>query len=227
MKNGEDFNFLKNNFSSFEIFKTLILEEGKKFNITSIFDEEDILIKHFYDSLYCKKFLKDNAKIIEVGSGGGFPSVPLKIERKDLDFTLIESTNKKCNFLNLLKEKLNFENFQVFNMRAEDCGKNSSFREKFDYSIARAVAPLNVLLEYLLPLVKVGGYAVCLKGSSYLEEIEKAKNAIEILGGKLDIVETYSLPKNKGERAVLLIKKVKVTPIKYPRGNGKERKNPL
>ncbi len=227
MKKLEDFEFLNNNFSSFEIFKTLILEEGKKFNITSIFDEEDILIKHFFDSIFCQKFLKENAKIIEVGSGGGFPSVPLKIERGDLNFTLIEATNKKCNFLNLVKERLGFQNFSVFNMRAEDAGKSEEFREKFDYSIARAVAPLNILLEYLLPLVKVGGYAVCLKGSSFEEEINNAKNAFNVLGGEIETVETYALPKDKGERAVIMVKKVKSTPNKYPRGQGKERKCPL
>lgn len=210
----------------FEEFKNLLIKKNKQFNLTSILDDESVKIKHFLDSLMGESLIKNGAKVIEVGSGGGFPSVPIKILREDINFTLVETTGKKCVYLNQVKEQLKFENFEIFNERCENLAKKIEFRESFDYAIARAVAPLNTLLEYLLPFVKVGGYVLAYKGESE-EEILKAENALKILGGKIERVEKYNLPQNLGYRSIIIIKKVEKTPLKYPRGNGKERSKPL
>ena len=145
--------------------------------------------------------------------------------REDLNFTLVESVGKKCTFLTECVDKLNL-NAQVINKRAEEVGKNVDYREKFDAVTARAVAPLNTLLEYCLPLIKVGGVFVAYKGENCNEE-EICKNALLLLGGKIIKKENYSLSENFGNRTVYVIEKIKKTPEKYPRGNGKERKNPL
>ncbi|MBQ2718405.1 MAG: 16S rRNA (guanine(527)-N(7))-methyltransferase RsmG [Clostridia bacterium] len=209
-----------------EAFKNLLVEKNKEFNLTSITDNKEIYIKHFYDSLSGEKFISSGAKVVEIGSGGGFPSVPLKILRDDIDFTLIESVGKKCNFLNLVKNTFNFENFEVKNARCEDLAKDNIYRENFDFSIARAVANLSTLCEYMLPFVKVGGKMIAYKSVND-EEIENAKNAIDILGGKISEIIKYSLPENMGERYLVIIEKIKNTPKKYPRGKGKERSKPL
>ncbi len=217
---------VEKHFDEFEKFYNLLTERGKQFNLTSILEREEVYAKHFYDSVFPSFLFEENAKIIEVGSGGGFPSVPLKIVRRDLDFTLLEATGKKCSFLNEVKDMLEFEGFTVVNTRAEEAGKGR-FRETFDYAVARAVAPLRSLLEYLMPLIKVGGYAVAYKGGNYAEELKEADNAIKILGGKVEKTIEYSLPNAFGERCVIVIKKEKITPAKYPRGQGKEKKCPL
>lgn len=217
---------VEKHFGEFEKFYNLLNERGKQFNLTSIFERDEVYAKHFYDSVFPSFLFEENAKIIEVGSGGGFPSVPLKIVRRDLDFTLLEATGKKCTFLNEVKDLLAFENFTVINGRAEEEGKGK-LRETFDYAVARAVAPLRSLLEYLMPLIKVGGRAVAYKGGSYAEEVKEAENAIKILGGKIEKTIEYSLPNSYGERCVIVIKKEKNTPAKYPRGQGKEKKCPL
>ena len=217
---------IESNLDKFETFNNLLLERGKQFNLTSIFDQKEVYAKHFYDSVYPYFLFEENSKIVEVGSGGGFPSVPLKIIRDDLKFTLIEATKKKCIFLNEVKEALKFDNFDIINCRAEEVGKGDC-RESFDYAVARAVAPLRSLVEYLLPLVKIGGMAVAYKGENYLKEINEAKNAIKILGGSIEKNIEYSLPNEYGSRCIIVIKKEKSTPTKYPRGQGKEKKCPL
>lgn len=210
----------------FENFKELLLEYNEKYNLTAICDEKDIYLKHFCDSILPQKYFPQGAKVIEIGSGAGFPSVPLKIVRDDLDFTLVESTGKKCSFLNNVVENLGFEGVQVFNIRAEDGGRKENLREKFDISVARAVARLNTLCEYCLPFVKVGGRFIAYKGD-VSDELEESKNAIKILGGEIETVDNYELPENGGNRTVIVIKKVCATPLKYPRGRGLERKKPL
>lgn len=212
--------------TDFEKLYGLLVEKNKLFNLTSITEEKEVYAKHFYDSVYPSFIFSDNAKIVEVGSGGGFPSVPLKIVKRGLDFTLIEATNKKCVYLNEVKNEFCFENFKVLNGRAEELAK-TELRESFDYAVARAVAPMRTLLEYLLPFVKTGGKAVCYKSGDYKEELESAKNAMQILGGEIEDVYEYELPFNSGKRSAIVIKKIKNTPLKYPRGMGKEKKCPL
>lgn len=209
----------------FEKFMDLLLECNEKYNLTAITDREGVYCKHFYDSVAPEKHFKNGAKVVEVGSGGGFPSIPLKICRGDLNFTLIESTGKKCNFLSAAIKELGLEGMTVLNSRAEEAARLPSLREKFDVAEARAVASLNTLSEYCLPFVKVGGYFIAYKGIAD-EEIENAANAVAILGGAIEKTEKYSLP-DGSRRTVILIKKIKPTPPKYPRGKGLERKSPL
>ena len=209
-----------------EIFKDLLLEYNEKYNLTAICEPKDIYIKHFCDSILPENLFTKGAKVVEIGSGGGFPSLPLKIVRDDLSFTLIESTGKKCNFLNAAVDSLNLDGVQVLNIRAEEGGRSENLREKFDIATARAVAKLNTLCEYCLPLVKVGGLFIAYKGACE-NELEESGSAINILGGKVQFVKTYSLPEDGGKRTVIVIKKVSATPTKYPRGRGLERKKPL
>lgn len=209
-----------------EIFKNLLLERNKLYNLTAICDEKGVYIKHFCDSIMPQKFFPQGASVCEVGSGAGFPSIPLKIVREDLSFTLIESTGKKCNFLNDAVDKLELDGVKVLNIRAEDGGRMQNLREKFDICTARAVAALNTLCEYCLPFVNVGGRFIAYKGDC-AEELEKSMGAIKILGGEIEGAENYSLPEDGGKRTVVVIKKVSATPLKYPRGRGLERKKPL
>lgn len=216
---------IKNNIKNFEEFKEILLENNKKFNLTSVRDEKEVYIKHFYDSLAPEKYFFKEAKVVEIGSGGGFPSIPLMIVRKDLKFTLIESTGKKCEYLKSVVQKLNLNCEKILNVRAEDGARDFTLREKFDIVTARAVAKLNTLSEYCLPFVKKGGFFIAYKSDK--EDISEAENAIKILGGKIDEIFDYELPENFGKRLAVIIKKISATPLKYPRGNGKERKNPL
>lgn len=210
----------------FECFRTLLLEYNQKFNLTSIVDEKEIFYKHFLDSSAGFSLFQEGARVCEVGSGAGFPSIPLKILREDLSFSLVESVGKKCEFLRVVVDKLGFTNVNIYNIRAEDAAKEEKHREKYDYAVARAVARMNSLSEYCLPLVKVGGEFIAYK-SGDLTEVEEATSAYKILGGKKEGVLPYALPENFGERSLILIKKTAHTPPKYPRGQGKERKNPL
>ncbi len=205
-------------------FLYLLKEWNKKFNLTSIKDDVEIEIKHFEDSIKGKEFFPKNANVIEIGSGGGFPSIPIMIVRNDLKFTLVESVGKKCEFLKYVIEKLNL-NGVVINKRAEDLGKDKLFRESFDVVTARAVANLNTLSEYSLPLIKKGGLFIAYKSQN--NELEGAKNAIKILGGKEKETFNYSLSNDAGKRCLYIIEKVNNTPSQYPRGNGKERSKPL
>lgn len=211
---------------SFELFEKILSENNKKFNLTSICDKKEVYIKHFCDSIMPEELFPLGANVVEIGSGGGFPSIPLKIVRPDLKMTLIESTGKKCIHLNEAVEKLSLECVQVKNIRAED-GARSDLRESFDICTARAVAKLNTLCEYCLPYVRVGGTLIAYKSGDVNEELEESTGAIKILGGKLMRRYDYELPEGYGKRTALVIKKVAPIPQKYPRGQGKERKNPL
>ena len=210
----------------FEAFKSLLLEHNKICNLTSITDEKGVLYKHFLDSIAGESLFTRGAHTVEIGSGGGFPSIPLKIIRSDLSFDLIESTGKKCNFLREVVEKLSLECVEVRNIRAEDGARDKMLREKFDVVCARAVARLNVLCEYCIPYIKVGGKFIAYKGDA-AEELKEAGNAMKVLGAEVEKVIDYDLPEDSGKRTVICIRKVKPTPLKYPRGQGRERKNPL
>lgn len=205
-------------------FLLYLKEWNEKFNLTSIKSDEEIEIKHFEDSLSGAFLFEKDKSVVEIGSGGGFPSIPLMIVRPDLKFTLVESVGKKCEFLKYVIEKLSL-NGVVLNKRAEDIGRDSLYRESFDIVTARAVASLNVLSEYTLPLIKVGGKLIAYK--SVNDELLNAKNAIKTLGGKFSSDYKYSLSENMGERVIYVIDKIENTPPKYPRGNGKERSKPL
>ncbi len=209
-----------------EAFRALLLEYNQRYNLTTILEEKDVYYKHFLDSAAGMDLFTPNAKVAEIGSGAGFPSIVLKILRDDLSFDLFESVGKKCEFLKVVVDKLGLFNVQIHNIRAEDGAKNSDFREKFDFVTARAVARMNTLCEYCMPFVKVGGKFIAYK-SGDVTEIEEAQTAYKILGGKLVGVHAYTLPEEYGERVLAIVEKTKNTPAKYPRGQGKERKNPL
>lgn len=209
----------------FDILCDFLLEYNEKVNLTSIKDKKEVYIKHFLDSVLGEKLFFKGAQTIEIGSGGGFPSIPLKLFRDDLQFTLVESTGKKCSYLTACVDKFSLDGVKVVNARAEELGKNENYREKFDCATARAVARLNVLCEYCMPFVKVGGRFIAYKGECE-EEIIEAKKAIKILGGEIESVEKYDLPSGE-KRTLIRIEKVSATPLKYPRGQGKERKCPI
>ncbi|MBP3433708.1 MAG: 16S rRNA (guanine(527)-N(7))-methyltransferase RsmG [Clostridia bacterium] len=210
----------------FEKFRALLLEYNEKYNLTSILEEEEIYYKHFLDSAIGAFLFKPNARVAEIGSGAGFPSVVLKILRPDLSFDLFESVGKKCEFLKVVVDNLGFSDVHIYNLRAEECGKDGKFREKYDCVTARAVARMNTLSEYCLPFVKVGGSFIAYKGGN-AEEIDEAESAYKILGGKKKEAIRYALPKDYGERTLAVIEKIKPTPARYPRGQGQERKRPL
>ena len=216
---------IEENREKFERFYEMLAECNAKYNLTAITEEKEVYLKHFLDSLAGEPFLFEGARVVEVGSGGGFPSVPLMLVRSDLHFTLVESTGKKCDFLRAVINEFGL-NATVKNARAEDCGKDPSLREQFDVCIARAVARLNTLSEYCLPLVKKGGCMLAYKGNAE-EEIFEAKHAISLLGGGKTEEFPYELPEGYGNRTLVRIHKEKPTPEKYPRGQGKERSKPL
>ena len=206
----------------FDKYYELLIKYNSMFNLTAITEKRDVYIKHFIDSvLGVDKLI--SGKLIDIGSGGGFPALPIKIMRNDLSVTLLEATGKKCEFLNTVIKELSLKGASVVNGRAETEAK-TNLRESFDICTARAVARLNVLSEYCLPFVKTGGVFVAYKGGIE-EELKEAERAIEILGGKIESVDYYSLEDAK--RMIITVRKVKSTDKKYPRGNGKERKNPL
>lgn len=212
----------------YETYARLLVEWNEKINLTAITQPEEICEKHFLDSVlpfHLWGGVKNNAKIIDVGTGAGFPAIPLKIAKSDVELTLLDSLNKRINFLNEVCESIEIS-AKTIHGRAEEVGKSPEFREKFDIATARAVANLTDLCEYCLPFVKVGGYFVALKGQSGVEEVENAKNAVKILGGEVEKVIEYSLP-NGDKRVLVIIKKVKNTAEKYPRNKGQMKKKPL
>ncbi len=203
-----------------------IIEWNDKVNVTAITEEKLFIVKHFIDSLLINHYLQGKESVIDIGTGGGFPGIPLKILNKNTKFTLIDSVNKKLNVIRDLSEKIKLENLEIIHTRAEDLASKKEYREMFDVATTRAVSNLSTILEYMLPFVKVGGLAICMKGPNYKEELDEAKKAIEILGGKFEHIETFNL-EGEMERNVLVIKKVKNTPNKFPRGQGKPLREPI
>lgn len=208
-------------------YQKLLLEWNEKINLTAITAPEEIVLKHFIDSLTIEKYLKKGAYIVDVGTGAGFPGIPLKIVRKDVKVVLVDSLNKRISFLNTLIKELELENVIAVHSRAEEFGKNGEYREAFDMATSRAVANLSTLSEYLLPLVKIGGISVCMKGSEIKEELEHSKKAIAILGGKDINVDEFNLPNSDIKRNIVIIKKADRTPSKYPRKPGVPSKEPI
>ncbi|MDU1316038.1 16S rRNA (guanine(527)-N(7))-methyltransferase RsmG [Anaerococcus hydrogenalis] len=206
----------------FEKYEQMLIETNKKFNLTSIDDPEEIRIKHFEDSLTIKSYINDGMKVLDIGSGAGFPGIPLRIE-KNFDLTLIDSVNKKVNFMNQVIDELDLKNTRAVHVRAEDYAKDH--REEFDMVVSRAVANLSTLSEYALPFLKVGGIFIAMKGPKAEEEYEDAQNALKILGGELINIDSLDLYGNT--RKNILIKKVRSTKKKYPRDKNLPKKKPL
>ena len=203
-----------------------IIEWNDKVNVTAITDEKMFIVKHFIDSLTVNRFVENKKTLIDIGTGAGFPGVPLKLVNPNLKVKLIDSVNKKLNVIRDISEKINLSDLEIIHTRAEELATNKEHREKYDIATTRAVSNLTTILEYMLPFVKVGGYAICMKGPNYKEELESARNAIEILGGEYQFIETLKVHEDL-ERNIIVIKKVKETPKKYPRGQGKPLKEPI
>ena len=203
----------------------LLLEWNKKMNLTAITKPEEIILKHFIDSITISSYIKEKEKVIDVGTGAGFPGIPLAIIYPNVSFTLIDALNKRILFLEEVIAQLHLSNVVVKHARAEDFAKGN--REKYDIATSRAVANLPVLLEYLLPFVEVKGKCICMKGPNIQEELQEAKKAIAVLGGELEKIDYFHLKDTEIERNNIIIKKVKNTPIEYPRKSGIPSKSPI
>lgn len=215
--------------TAFERYSELLVEWNQKYNLTAIKEKKEILVKHFLDSLTCLKIIPQEGSfsLVDLGTGAGFPGIPLKIINPAIRLTLADAVRKKVDFCEMVVQELNLSDVRVIHARAEDLGQNDAFREKFDCSAARAVADMSELAEYLLPLTSVGGHALIMKGADIQQELIRAEPALSILGGKINNVELVSLPENFGERSLVLIEKVKPTPAAYPRKAGTPAKKPL
>ena len=211
----------------FNIYYETLVEVNKYMNLTAITEHDEVYIKHFLDSLFILKAIDDSKPytLLDVGSGAGFPSIPLAIVSNNANVCIIDALNKRIKFLNDLISKLNLNNAVAYHKRAEDYAKEK--RESFDYVTARAVARLNVLAELCLPLVKLNGYFLAMKSQSGEEELEEAKNGIMKLGGKIIDILKFNLPCDMGSREIIIIKKVKNTPSIYPREFKKIKEKPL
>lgn len=215
----------RDKYDKLALYAELLVEWNGKINLTAITDPYGITVKHFLDSALMLKYaaISDNASIIDVGTGAGFPGIPLKIMKPDIKLTLLDSLNKRVNFLNAVADKLEI-NAETIHSRAEDGGRNSILREKFDISCARAVAALPVLCEYCLPYVKVGGKFCAMKGPN--ENYKDAFTAYHTLGAEISDAVSYELP-DGDKRQLIIFNKVRATPIKYPRNSGQISKKNL
>lgn len=217
----------ENQISKFYEYMNLLLEWNEKINLTAIVEPKEIILKHFIDSLTINKYIEKASSIVDVGTGAGFPGIPLLIYRDDIKVTLVDSLNKRLIFLQEVINQLDLKNVKVIHSRVEDFGKNKNYREKFDIATARAVANLAVLSEYLVPLVKIGGKCICMKGSIIEDEIKQSENAFKILGTKKKLIEKFELPNSDMERNIIILDKIKNTPSKYPRKAGIPTKEPI
>ena len=204
----------------------LMLEWNNNINLTAIINEKDIILKHFIDSMSVNKYIIGAKKVMDIGTGAGFPGIPLKILNESTNFLLLDSLKKRINFLEAIKKELNLDNLELIHSRAEDLAKDQKYREKADIVVSRAVAKLRILLEYMLPYVRENGICICMKGPNIESELEESKKALDVLGGKIEKKEHIILPDNL-ERNIILIRKVKSTPLKYPRKAGMPTKQPL
>lgn len=227
LSQGYNLNLNEKIITKFYKYMNLLLEWNEKINLTAITDQKEVIIKHFIDCLTISKNIENNAKIIDVGTGAGFPGIPLKIYNETLNLTLLDSLNKRTIFLKEVIDSLELKNVEIIHGRAEDFAQDKLYRESYNYAVSRAVAPLNILLEYLVPYVKVNGKVIAMKGSNVADEIKDAKNALNLLESKVIKEEKIELPENSGERYIIIIEKTNKTKKVYPRKAGIPKKNPL
>lgn len=213
----------------FEQFYALLIEKNKVMNLTAITEEEEVIDKHFIDSLTCNRVnpMEQVKSIIDIGTGAGFPGIPLKIVYPDISFVLLDSLNKRIQFLNEVIEKLGLTKIKAVHGRAEDLARKSEYRGKFDLCVSRAVANLSTLSEYCIPFVKVNGFFVSYKAGKGLEEIEKCSTCMKELGSKIVKIDQFQLSDQEAQRILIQIKKCKGTSKKYPRKAGIPSRNPL
>ena len=210
-------------------YREILVEWNKVMNLTAITEAHEVMIKHFLDSSLLAEYveLPNGAKVLDIGTGAGFPGLPLKIVRPDLKVTLADSLNKRIKFLQNVIDELSLDGIEAIHTRAEDAARNAKMRDQYDYVVSRAVANLSTLSEYCLPFVKEGGYFIPYKSSDCKEEINNASHAFVELKGKLEDVITFDLPEEEGGRSLIIIKKTGKTPKKYPRKAGVPSKEPL
>lgn len=208
-------------------YMNLLIEWNNKFNLTAITEENDIILKHFIDCMTVFKYIEDEDDIIDVGTGAGFPGIPIGINKGHVNITLLDSLNKRILFLQEVIKDLSLNNVVAVHGRAEEFARNKLYREKFDISVSRAVANLSTLLEYLMPFLKVGGKCICMKGSDVDEELKQAEFSINILGGKIEKIDSFCLPNSDIKRNIIIIRKIKNISNNYPRKIGIPAKNPL
>lgn len=213
--------------NQFYTYMNLLLEWNQKINLTAITKPDEIILKHFIDSITIANNIEENAKLIDVGTGAGFPGIPIKIIREDIEVTLLDSLNKRIVFLQEVIKQLSLTKIEAVHSRVEEFGKNKKYRESFDYATSRAVANLSTLSEYLIPLVKVKGCCISMKGPDIEEEIQQSKKAISLLGGKVEEIKKFQLPKSDIDRNIIMIRKIKPTSPKYPRKPGMATKEPI
>lgn len=218
-----------NMLDNLKIYRDMLADWNQHMNLTGIVDEKEVYIKHFLDSMSSVKngYIKDGMSLIDVGTGAGFPGLPLRICLENLEVTLLDSLNKRINFLQEVGKNVGIDDIEYIHGRAEDFGKSEKYREKYDIATARAVAGLPVLMEFCVPFVKVGGHFVCLKGPNANLELEESKVAMEVLGVEFIEKIDVKLPESDLNHNILVFKKVKNTPEKYPRKAGKPSKSPI
>lgn len=214
---------------TFSSYERELLDWNQRISLSAIKDPEMIRVKHFLDSLTCLLAMRNTRfeTVIDIGTGAGFPGIPLKIVHPSLQLTLVESVRKKAEFCSYLVEKLELSHVEVINDRVENIAQSDIYREQYDWALARAVASLSVVAEYLIPLVKIGGAALAMKGENALHEAHQAQNAINILGGHLKQLIPVELPRVAEDRYLVIMEKISATPITYPRQVGKPVKKPL
>jgi len=213
----------------FDSYMRLLKEWNLKLNLTSITEENEIVVKHFLDSMTCAAtgFISDGQRAIDVGTGAGFPAIPIKILYPGLKMVLLDSLNKRVDFLRTLISCLGLEGVEAYHGRAEELAREEGYREAFDLCLSRAVAHLSILSEYCIPFINRDGKFLAMKGPSFEEELQEARNAIEILGGKVYDTREFVLPGTEIKHYIVIITKVSNTPSKYPRKAGKPAKNPI
>lgn len=219
--------FFMEQLDNFYKYMQLLIEWNEKMNLTAITEPKEIILKHFIDSITILKEIKDGESLVDVGTGAGFPGIPLSIMNPSLKITLVDSLNKRLIFLQEVVNQLKLENVEIVHARAEEFGQNKKYRETFDIATSRAVANLSTLSEYLIPLVKLNGRVISMKASDADTEINEAKKAIDVLGGKIQKIDKFELPQSDIGRTVIIIDKKKTTPAKYPRKPGTPSKEPI
>jgi 16S rRNA (guanine527-N7)-methyltransferase len=218
-----------NQLANLNAYESELLSWNRRFNLTAVREPVSIRIKHFLDSFTCIIAMRESppSRLVDIGTGAGFPGIPLKILMPQCNVSLVESVAKKADFCRHIVDHLQLEGIEIFNARAEELGHDSRHRQQYDWAVARAVARLPVLMEYLLPLVRIGGRALAQKGEDALAEAHSAEHAIHLLGGRLKQLITVNLPGVADERSLIVVDKIAATPDRYPRRTGVASKNPI